>query len=402
MKKFYILHIICFLGLFSNAQRKPIVEERKTNEIEEFRFPLAEKKERYKIAVLTPMYLDSVEWSKNLTQIPKFMMPGLDFYQGIMIAADTLKKQNFKFDLYVYDSKSSILDVKNLIASDKLDSMDLIIGNASVSDLKLLADFAKKNLINFVSAVSPSDAGQEFNPYFTILQPRLASHIEKIHKHMNKYYPEDNMVFIHRSTNAEINALSYYKDDVLNNLSGRFSSLELKSDEIDLKQLRSKIDSNYNSCIVLGIMDPALTYKLLKSLQPLSSRHKLKVYCMPTSEAIKQFNKTDEFPGMNIYYTTSYIIDRITPASLFISREYKQRMGGSVTDIVYKGFESLYYFAHLLKRFGNPFNERIGDNSNSFITPYKIVPIKEKGKIKFFENKFLYLVHYEDGIMNYE
>lgn len=402
MKKFYLIVIASLFVALAHAQRKPIVEERKVNDVEEFRFPVAVKKDKYKIAVLTPMYLDSVEWTKNLTQIPKFMMPGIDFYQGVMIAADTLKKQGFKLEIYVYDSKSSVLDVKNLIASDKLDSMDLIIGNASVSDLKLLADFSRKNLINFISAVSPSDAGQEFNPYFTILQPRLASHVEKIHKHMNKNYPEDNMVFIHRNQNAERNALNYYKNDPLNSVSGRFSSIELSSDEIDLKSIRAKIDSNYNTCIILGIMDPALTYKMLKSLQPMASKHKLKVYCMPTSEAIKQFNKQDEFPGMNIFYTTSYIIDRITPASLYISREYKRRMGSATTDIVYKGFESLFYFANLLKRVGVPFNERIGDNSNSFITPYKIVPVKENGKLKFFENKFLYLVHYEDGVMNYE
>lgn len=403
MKKLYLLlTVLLFIACSTSAQRKPIVEEAKVENTEEFRFPKAVKKEKYKIAVLTPMFLDSVDWAKNLTQIPKFMMPGIDFYQGVMIAADTLKKQGFKLEIFIYDSKSSVLDVKNLIASDKLDSMDLIIGNASVSDLKLLADFSRKNLINFISAVSPSDAGQEFNPYFTILQPRLASHIEKLHKHINKQYPEDNVVFIHRSQSAERNALNYYKNDPLNSLSGRFSSMELSSDEIDMKSLKSKIDSNYNTCIVLGIMDPALTYKMLKSLQPMASRHKLKVYCMPTSEAIKQFNKQDEFPNMNIFYTTSYIIDRITPASLYISREYKRRMGSATTDIVYKGFESLFYFANLLKRVGVPFNERIGDNSNSFITPYKIVPVKENGKIKFFENKFLYLVHHEDGVMNYE
>lgn len=402
MKKLNIVIVILLLTLSLNAQRKPIVEERKTIEVEEFKFPPAVKKDRYNIAVLTPMYLDSVDWTKNLSQLPKFMMPGIDFYQGVMIASDTLKKQGYKLNIHVFDSKSSILNVQNLIESDRLDSMDLIIGNASVSDLKLLADYSKKNLINFVSAVSPSDAGQEFNPYFTILQPRLASHIEKMHKHMNKHYPEDNVIFIHRSQNAERNALGYYQNDPLNSLSGRFSSIELASDELDLKKIRAKIDSNYHTCIVLGIMDPALTYKMLKSLQTLGPKHKLKVYCMPTSEAIKQINKVDEFPGMNIYYTTSYIIDRITPASLYISREYKRRMGSATTDIVYKGFESLFYFSNLLKRVGVPFNERIGDNSNSFITPYKIVPVKENGKIKFFENKFLYLVHYEDGVMNYE
>jgi hypothetical protein len=400
-----MLRIIILLLLLSastaEAQRKPFVDEKKPSELE-FQFPRAEKKERYRIAVLTPMYLDSVDLAKNLTQIPKFMMPGIDFYQGVMIAADTLKKQGLNLDVYIYDSKSSYMNVRNLIDSDKLDSMDLIIGNASVADLKLLADFARKNLINFVSAVSPSDAGQDFNPYFTILQPRLASHIEKLHKHILSKYPEDNVLFIHRNQTAERNALGYFKNDILNPLPGRFSAMEIEGETLDLEKVRTRIDTNYNTTIVLGILDASATYNMLKALQPLASRRKLKIYCMPTTEAVKALNKTDEFPGMTIYYTTSYIIDRITPASLHITREYKSRMGSAPTDVVYKGFESLYYFAHLLRKHGVPFNEKISDMSAGFITPYKIVPVKENGKLRFFENKFLYLVHYEDGVMSYE
>jgi hypothetical protein len=49
-----------------------------------------------------------------------------------------------------------------------------------------------------------------------------------------------------------------------------------------------------------------------------------------------------------------------------------------------------------------PFNEHIGESAYSFITPYKIVPVKEKGNIKFYENKYLYLVRFENGIMTYE
>ena len=228
MQRYFVFLIFMLsMGIQSNAQRKPIVEEHHTSEIIPFSFPKAVKKDRYNIAILTPLYLDSVDLAKNLAHIPKFMMPGIDFYQGAIIAADTLKKAGYKLDIYIYDSKSNFFNVNNLIESDKLDSMDLIIGNASVSDLKLLADFAKKKLINFVSAV----------------QPRLASHIEKMHKHMNSKYPEDNVIFINRNTSAEKNALGYFKNDLLNSLPSRFSEIELTSDELNIKQVLSKLDS---------------------------------------------------------------------------------------------------------------------------------------------------------------
>lgn len=402
LQKIIFLLTIAFMSINTFAQRKPIVEEKKAIDIKEFAYPSPVKKDRYKVAILTPMYLDSVELEKNLAHIPKFMMPGLDFYKGVEIAADTLKHLGYQLDIYVYDSKSNYMNVENLIASDKLDSMDVIIGNASVSDLKLLAEFAKLKQINFVSAVSPADAGQDNNPYFTILQPRLISHIEKMHKHINNRYPEDNVVFVNRGIASEKNALTYFKSDIMNSLPGRFSEMELSSDEIDIKKLIKSIDTSYNTTIVLGILDPTITYKNLKLLAPVAKLYGFKVYCMPTVEAVKSLNKTDEFPGMPIYYTTSYIIDKITPSSMYINKEYRKRMGGAASDVVYKGFESLFFFSNLLKKYGAPFNEHIGDNAYTFITPYKIVPVREKGVLKFYENKYMYLLRYENGIMTYE
>ena len=388
-----------FSAMLGFAQRKPMLETEKSG-IGTYPTPI--KKERYKIAVLTPLFLDSIDLEKNLAHIPKFMMPGLDFYQGIQIAADTLRKQGFKLDIYIHDSKSNYLNVQNIIESDKLDSMDLIIGNASVSDLKLFGEFAKSKKINFVSAVSPSDADQVNNPYFTILQPRLASHIEKMHKHINARHPEDNVFYIHGSSQSEKNGLNYFQNDLINSIPGRYKAIELIDENLMMSQLRKNIDSNYNTTIVLGILDPSTTYKYLKVLAPFAEKYNLTVYCMPTTEAIKSLSKTDEFPNMPVYYTTAYIIDKITPASMFITQKYKARMGGMTTDVVYKGFESLYYFANLMKKYGVPFNERLSDNSNSFITPYKIMPVKEKGILQFNENKFLYLMKYENGIMSYE
>ncbi|MCC7030355.1 MAG: hypothetical protein IT257_08615 [Chitinophagaceae bacterium] len=403
MKQTILFLTLLVLALQTAAQRKVFSEENeKKEQALYFSYPDPEIKERYNIAILTPLYLDSVDLDKNLARLPKFMMPGIDFYQGVRIAADTLKNQGQKFNLYIYDSKAAYLNVKKLIDGGKLDSMDLIIGNASVSDLGLLADFAKSKKINFVSAVSPSDANQVGNPYFTILQPRLISHIEKMHVHINRKYADNNVIFVSRKTGSTNNALQYFKGDAVNKLPGRFSEYEMKTDELMLEDIIPRIDSNYHTCIVLGILDAALTYKALKKLTTIAKRFKLKVYCMPTAEAIKSLGKADEFSNMTVYYTTSYIIDKITPSSMYIGREYKKRMGTAPSDIVYKGFESLYFFARMLHKHGVPFNDHISDNAYSFITPYKIMPVMDKKSINFFENKFLYLVKYDNGLVIYE
>lgn len=404
MRKIVILIAVLFLmnSISANAQRRNGAQEPVVSN-KPFMYPKEVKKEKYNIAVLTPMYLDSTEWQKDLVHLPKFMISGIDFYEGVQIAADTLRQQGFKLDIFVHDSKSSTLNVQSLLESGKLDTMDLIIGNASVTDLKLLGDFAKQKQINFISAVSPSDADQTNNPYFTILQPRLQSHIEKMHRHLNTHFPYDNVVYLYRgNNNAELNGLNYFKNDILNALPSRFFEIETKNDIIDMPNLIKRLDSTNNTTIILGVLDPAMAYKYLKQIAPFAERYNIKVFCMPTAESIKALEKQDEFPGMPIFYTSSYFIDKVTPASQYITKKYKARMGGIPSDVVYKGFESLNFFSNLLIRYGVPFNSHISDNSYTFITPYKIMPVKEKGQLKYYENKFLYLMRFENGIMSYE
>jgi hypothetical protein len=151
MKNLLSLFVVSLIAWPTLAQRKIITEQDTRTETTSFSYPPAQKKEIYNIAVLSPMFLDSVDLEKNLTRIPKFMMPGIDFYQGVRIAADTLKNAGFKLNLFIYDSKSNYLDIQSLIESDKLDSMDCIIGNAGVSPLPMRT----RNLIHTLLFCNP-------------------------------------------------------------------------------------------------------------------------------------------------------------------------------------------------------------------------------------------------------
>jgi hypothetical protein len=77
-------------------------------------------------------------------------------------------------------------------------------------------------------------------------------------------------------------------------------------------------------------------------------------------------------------------------------------MGSTASEIVYKGFEATYLVANLLQQFGTPFNQKFNENGFTFITPYRLMPVIDDFKLKYFENKFLYIVKYKNGLMTYE
>ena len=78
----------------------------------------------------------------------------LEYYQGFLLAVDSLKKRGTSINVYAYDTegKSSTLD--NILSKPEMKSIDLIIGPADNNLIQKTAEFALKNEINMVNAFS--------------------------------------------------------------------------------------------------------------------------------------------------------------------------------------------------------------------------------------------------------
>src|SRR5438045_9461370 len=68
---------------------------------------------KHKVAIFAPLYLDSAfddlgnyRYDK---QFPKFINPGLEFYEGAQLALDTLTKEGAPLEVFVYDTRSKEL-----------------------------------------------------------------------------------------------------------------------------------------------------------------------------------------------------------------------------------------------------------------------------------------------------
>src|ERR1044072_4458920 len=90
---------------------------------------------RHAIAVFAPLSLDSAfsstgdfNFGKNF---PKFLSPGLEFYEGVQLAADSLNRTGAAIDVYVYDTRSPSSSVKNFSSKPEFNKIELIIGNVA-------------------------------------------------------------------------------------------------------------------------------------------------------------------------------------------------------------------------------------------------------------------------------
>ncbi len=78
----------------------------------------------------------------------------LEMYQGILLAADTLRALGLNINISAFDIKADTVEITRLINSGRLSGMDLIIGPVYSHNLLIVADYAKNLGIPVVSPVN--------------------------------------------------------------------------------------------------------------------------------------------------------------------------------------------------------------------------------------------------------
>jgi hypothetical protein len=171
---------------------------------------------RHKIAVFAPLYLDSAfSYSGNYAfnkTFPRFLNAGVEFYQGIETALDSLQKKGAPLEVFVYDSRSATTQLAQQVMAPELDSVEMIIAHANPAETKLLADAALAKKIPFISATLPNDAGVTANPYFVVLNTTLQGHIEGIYKLLQRNHALDRVIVIRKPGQQEDAIKSHFSE----------------------------------------------------------------------------------------------------------------------------------------------------------------------------------------------
>lgn len=74
----------------------------------------------------------------------------VEYYEGFLMAVDSLKRTGTSIDLYVYDCNKESSSLNSILAKSEMKNMNVIFGPAQQQHIKPLAAFAKKNDIRLV------------------------------------------------------------------------------------------------------------------------------------------------------------------------------------------------------------------------------------------------------------
>jgi hypothetical protein len=343
--------------------------------------------ERKTIIVFIPLEIDGAfngtDYILGNNNLPKTMLPGLDFYNGVLMAVDSLKKSSTTFDIRIIDTKQKNNSLTTLLTDSSLQKPTLIISAVTnKADTKLIADFALAQQSPMVSAVFPNDAGVTNNPFFTVLNPTLKTQCEAIYNYIQTNFSKNTILYLKKKGATE----DYIQNIIVDSnskTSKSFLNIDA-TDSISFADIAPYLDSTKQNILLCGSLKESFGYSIVKLLND-NPAYKSTIIGMPTWDGEKSFNVTN----VEIIYASPFYFNGNEKLLKQLTAAYKLKYLGRPSDQFFKGFESMLYFTNGLLSKPTPVFNSI-----------KIMPVyneDNKSQVDYFENKNLYFFRKQNG-----
>ena len=330
------------------------VPEEHTNELL-FRTPAVNKVNAVNVALLLPF------GTKEKTTADNLQSKIVEYYEGFLMALDSLKKKGISVNLQVFDIGNSAQYLKPLLQADDLKTAHLIIGGFSDEQIKLLSDFSHQFDIPYVVPFTPKSDEVLKNPYLFLINTPAGYLYTKASKAFLNKYRGYNIIFLQDSSADKADFIQVLKNDLsAENItyqtvvySVRFSS-----------ELQSVLIAGKRNVIVPSSGKEFL-FKILPALTSLNQKpeYNLSLFGYPEWQIYDLGDLSASLYNLN---TTIYSNFYVNPNALETRDFYKKfvRWYNSPIKDYYPrfsmwGFDTGMFFIQLINQYGTTFESNI-------------------------------------------
>jgi LysM repeat protein len=375
------------------------------------------------VAVLLPFYfkensgkatIDSsrtLKGKKVYKSIPRedgyIFPPSLDFiemFEGILLAADTLRKLGLNINIYPYDIKGDTVDLVNLLRSGRLENMDLIIGPVYSYNLTRVAAYARSLNIPVVSPVPLiNNSSLANNPTLFMSHSSLEVAQKTLARKISENY-DHNFVFIHSDTTGTERDVRNFRNIIYSELTKKIPFEEIRFKELifynrskfgidSINRLSLSLSDNKKNTVIIASEEAPVISETIMDIHGLSKRFNIEVYGYPFMRTIETLEPRYFF-DLNILLYTPYWIDYSKNDVKQFNSYFRQKFltEPNETSYAWQGYDITYYFLSGLALHGKDFiaNPEI-HNPDLLQTEFNFA---RDWSVDGFENHKLFLIHY--------
>ena len=339
-----------------------------------------------------PVFVDTLV-EKMPVQISARSEHFISFYEGVLLAVDSLKNQGYKVNLKVFDTERSAEKMYTMV--DEIDRFhpDLIIGPVYGSVYKaLMDDLTNKN----IPVIYPlSSRSEEFGVYpdFIQVNPSMKALTVAMSDWLREEAEEANLVCLNLTGNevshSDLEDIRLFKEYM--HRIGSMNFYDWNTSAVPLDGLRLQLLPDRENIIILPTTKEAEVSKILPVLSALTDGYRITVVGFPEWQAFTSVDHETYFKLNTKIFTYSYVDNTTEPAKRF-ALKYRKYFYTEPNNLAYKAFDMSLYFIELAAKYRDrtldalEFYPRNGDFSRFYFQKME----GQAGK----ENQGFYIVNF--------
>lgn len=194
----------------------------------------------------------------------------LEFFQGTLLAIETMRETGMKMDIGFYDTRRSADRTRSILRDKKLKNCDLIVGPFYPYILEIVSDFSREHRIPLVTPFNNELDLLRGNPYLFQLSPSLESGYKEAAKLVASKHMY-NIVYVRQQDSLDLDKHEYFKGLIFDGFDDYAPSDPVRFKEVimDIKEtdkIIHSLSSDRKNLIVAPTDDQALASTLMSTL----------------------------------------------------------------------------------------------------------------------------------------
>ena len=288
----------------------------------------------------------------------------VEYYEGFLMAVDSLKQMGVSIDLYTYDSGKSTESVKNILNKAEMKNMDIIFGPAHPEQVKPMAEFAQKNNVRLVVPFTSKGEDVFNNPSVYQINTPQSYLYSEVYEHYIRKFPNAHVVFLDAQTGHtdKDDFIKGLKEELKNN---QITFKELKGESINPEGMKLAVDSLRENVIIPTSGRNVALIKILPQMVITSREHpnyNMKLFGYPEWQTYTDDHLASFFE-LDTYFYSSFYTNNLFPAAIQFTNAYRKWFSKDMANTYPKygmlGFDMAFFFLQGLHKYGSNFEENM-------------------------------------------
>ena len=295
----------------------------------------------------------------------------VEYYEGFLMAVDSLKERGVSIDLHTYDSGKTTASVNRILNKPEMKDMDIIFGPAHVEQVKPMAEFAQKNKVRLVIPFSSKGEDVFNNPFVYQINTPQSYLYSEVYEHYLRKFPNAHVVFLDAGTGHTDKAdfIKGLKEELKNN---QITFKELKGEAINPEGLKLAVDSLRENVIIPTSGKNVALIKVLPQLIITTREHpnyNMKMFGYPEWQTYTD-DHLSSFFELDTYFYSSFYTNNLFPEAIQFGQAYRKWFSKDMANTFPKygmlGFDTAFFFLQGLHKYGSNFEESM---NQMLVTP---------------------------------